>query len=137
MVGNSGFVLICTETIAASALAGTIGVVSMKTDPTATAASELFVPVTENWKITDCYILATAGAGTSSPMVTFDKNRGRSMGTTPPLGAMLISNNTRPRFLPNPIGFEAGSILKMFTNTTVDNDATADSIAFYCAVSIQ
>ena len=137
MVSNSGFVLECTATIAASDAAGTIDVVSMQTDPTVNAVTELFVPVTENWVFTDAYILATADAGTSSPSVRFDKNRGRSMGTTPPLSALYVANNTRPRFLPSSIGFEAGSIVRMFTATTIANDGTADAIKFFVAVSIQ
>jgi len=137
MVSNSGFVLECTATVAASDAAGTIDVVNMQTDPTVNSVTELFVPVTENWVFTDAYILATADAGTSSPSVRFDKNRGRSMGTTPPLSALYVANNTRPRFLPSSIGFEAGSIVRMFTATTIANDATADAIKFFVAVSIQ
>ena len=137
MVSNSGFVLECTATVAASDAAGTIDVVNMQTDPTVNSVTELFVPVTENWVFTDAYILATADAGTSSPSVRFDKNRGRSMGTTPPLSALYVANNTRPRFLPSSIGFEAGSIVRMFTATTIANDGTADAIKFFVAVSIQ
>ena len=137
MVSNSGFVLECTATVAASDAAGTIDVVNMQTDSTVAAVTELFVPVTENWVFTDAYILAAADAGTSSPSIRFDKNRGRSMGTTPPLSALLVSNNTRPRFLPSSIGFEAGSIVRMFSNTSIANDATADAIKFFVAVSIQ
>ena len=137
MVSNTGFVLECTASVGASDPAGTIDTVSMTTDPTVSGVTELFVPTTENWVFTDGYILASADAGTSSPIVDFDKNRGRSMGKTPPLSALLVTNNTRPRFLPNPIGFEAGSIVRMFTNSTIANDATADSIKFYVAVSIQ
>ena len=137
MVSNTGFVLECTATVGANDPAGTIDTVSMTTDPTVSGVTELFVPTTENWVFTDGYILASADAGTSSPIVDFDKNRGRSMGKTPPLSALLVTNNTRPRFLPNPIGFEAGSIVRMFTNSTIANDATADSIKFYVAVSIQ
>ena len=137
MVSNSGFVLECTASIAAADPAGTIDVVNMQTDSTVSPVTELFVPVTENWVFTDCYILAAADAGTSSPSIRFDKNRGRSMGTTPPLSALLVSNNTRPRFLPSSIGFEAGSIVRMFTATTIANDGTADAIKFFVAVSIQ
>ena len=137
MVSNSGFVLECTATVAASDAAGTIDVVNMQTDSTVAAVTELFVPVTENWVFTDAYILAAADAGTSSPSISFDKNRGRSMGTTPPLSALLVSNNTRPRFLPSSIGFEAGSIVRMFSNTSIANDATVDAIKFFVAVSIQ
>ena len=137
MVSNTGFILICSATIAATAAIGTIGVIKMKTDPTVSVVTELFVPVTENWVLTDCYILATAGGGTSSPVITFDKNRGRSMGSTPPLTALLVTNNTRPRFLPQPVGFEAGSILRMYSNTTILNDSTADTLAFFVAVSVQ
>lgn len=137
MVSNSGFVLECTATILAADAAGTIDVVSMQTDPTVNAVTELFVPVTENWVFTDAYILAAADAGTGDPQVRFDKNRGRSMGSTPPLSALLVSNNTRPRFLPSSIGFEAGSIVRMFTSSTILNDATNDTIKFFVAVSIQ
>ena len=137
MVSNTGFVLECSATVGASDVAGTMDVVTMKTDPTVSGVTELFVPTTENWVLTDAYILASADAGTSSPVVVFDKNRGRSMGTTPPLSALLVSNNTRPRFLPQAVGFEAGAIVRMFTHTTIDNNATADSIKFYVAVSIQ
>lgn len=137
MVSNTGFVLECTATVGANDPAGTIDTVSMTTDPTVSGVTELFVPTTENWVFTDGYILASADAGTSSPIVDFDKNRGRSMGKTPPLSALLVTNNTRPRFLPNAIGFEAGSIVRMFTNSTIANNATADSIKFYVAVSIQ
>lgn len=136
MVSNTGFILECTATVAASDAVGTIDVVSMKTDPTVSAVTELQTPLTENWVFTDAYILASADAGTSSPVVSFDKNRGRSMGSTPPLSALLVTNNTRPRFLPQPIGFEGGSIIRMFTNTTIANDTAADSIKFYVAVSI-
>lgn len=136
MVNNTGFILECTATVGASESAGTIDVVSMKTDPTVSSVTEMQVPLTENWVFTDCYILASADAGTSSPIVNFDKNRGRSMGSTPPLSAMLVTNNTRPRFLPSPIGFEGGSIIRMFTNSTIVNDGTADSIKFFVAVSI-
>ena len=137
MVSNTGFVLECSATVAASDPAGTMDVVTMKTDPTVSGVTELFVPVTENWVLTDSYILDSADGGTSAPVVVFDKNRGRSMGTTPPLSALLVSNNTRPRFLPQSVGFEAGSIVRMFTHTTIANDGTADSIKFYVAVSIQ
>ncbi len=137
MVQNTGFVLECTATVIASAVVGSQNVVTMKTDPTVSGVTELFVPQTESWIFTDAYILATADAGTSTPVVRFDKNRGRSMGQTPPISALLVTNNTRPRFLPSPIGFEAGSIVRMFTSTVIANDATADSIKFYVAVSIQ
>ena len=133
---TNGLVLECTATVGASDVAGTIDVVSLKTDPTVSAVTELQVPLTENWIATDMYILASADAGTSNPIVTMDKNRGRKLVQTPPLGSMLITNNTRPRFSPQPIGFEAGSIIRMFTLTTIDNDATADSIKFFVAFTI-
>jgi len=59
------------------------------------------------------------------------------MGTSAALIALLVTNNTRPRFLPEPIGFEAGTVMQMTTVMTVANDATADTFSFFVAVSIQ
>ena len=113
-------------------------IIEIQVDPNQTAATEIFVPTTENWVVTDMYILAagggTAATGTSDPMIEFIKNRGISLGITPPISAMLISNNTRPRFLPSPIGYEAGDILTIQAITTTTNSATADDMYFYVAV---
>ena len=136
MVAGTGLTLECTSAPAISAAVGTIDTVTIKTDPTVSGVTELQVPLTEAWVLTDCYVLAAAGYGTTQPMVNFDKNRGRSMGTTPSLAAMLVTSNTRPRFAPSPIGFEGGSIMRMFTITTVVNTTPVDSITFYVAVSI-
>ena len=136
MVAGTGLTLECTSAPASLAAVGTIDTVTIKTDPTVSGVTELQVPLTEAWVLTDCYVLATAGYGVTQPMVNFDKNRGRSMGTTPSLAAMLVPSNTRPRFSPSPIGFEGGSIMRMFTITTVVNTTPVDSITFYVAVSI-
>ena len=133
---SSGLVLECTATVGASDAVGTIDVISMKTDPTVSSVTELQVPLTENWIATDLYILASADSGTSNPVVTMDKNRGRTLVQTPPLSSMLITNNTRPRFSPQPVGFEGGSIVRMFAHTTIANDTSADSIKFFVAISI-
>lgn len=133
---SNGLTLECTATIAASASAGTIKAVSIKTDPTVSSVTELQVPLSETWIFTDVYILAAADSGTSSPVITFDKNRGNTLVTTPPLSSMLITNNTRPRFSPKPVGYNGGDIVRMFAYTTIDNDASADSIKFYVACSI-
>ena len=45
---SSGLVLECTATVGASDVAGTIDVVSLKTDPTVSSVTELQVPLTEN-----------------------------------------------------------------------------------------
>ena len=57
------------------------------------------------------------------------------MGTTPPLTTMLVTNNTRPRFLPQPIGYEGGSILRIFTINTALT-AVAQLVTAYAAVAI-
>ena len=137
MVRNTGITLECTRTVPAASAVGTILPVTIKTSPTQTGDTEIFVPQTENWIFTDCYVLTAADYGTSQPMVNFIKNRAISMGTSTSLGALLVTSNTRPRFLPQPIGFEAGSIVTMETITTIANDTSADSIKFYVAVSIQ
>ena len=137
MVRNTGRTLICNVQVLASLATPQTVQATIQIDPNMTAQSEIFVPTTENWVITDCYILAALGAtGTTNPMIEFIKDRGVSMGITTPLSALLISNNTRPRFLPTPIGYEAGSILTIQGITTVDNNVTADDINFYVAVDI-
>jgi hypothetical protein len=137
MVRNTGRTLTCAVPVAASLIAPQTVQATIQIDPNMTAQSEIFVPTTENWVITDCYILAALGAtGTTNPMIEFIKDRGISMGITTPLSALLISNNTRPRFLPTPIGYEAGSILTIQAITTTTNSATADAITFYVAVDI-
>ena len=136
---NSGLVLNCTAIYAANAPAATVLSVTMQTSPTVTGVTELQVPLTENWIATDVYILAAAGAGSGTvinPVITMDKNRGRTLVQTPPLSAMLITSNTRPRFSPQPIGFEGGSIIRMFGTSTVLNGAAASNIQFSVAISI-
>ena len=136
---NSGLVLNCTATYAAAAPVATVLSVTMQTSPTVTGVTELQVPLTENWIATDVYILAAAGAGSATviaPVITMDKNRGRTLVQTPPLNAMLITSNTRPRFSPQPIGFEGGSIIRMFATSTIVNGAAVSNIQFSVAISI-
>ena len=136
MVRNTGITLTCTVQIPAAAAAGTIRVVNMQTSPTQAVATEIFVPQTENWIFTDCYILVAADAGVSTPMINFVKNRAISMGTSASLLSLLVTNNTRPRFLPQPIGFEAGSIVSMEAVTTTVI-VGVENLRFFVPVSIQ
>ena len=136
---NSGLVLNCTATYAAAAPVATVLSVTMQTSPTVAGVTELQVPLTENWIATDVYILAAGGAGSATviaPVITMDKNRGRTLVQTPPLSAMLITSNTRPRFCPQPIGFEGGSIIRMFATSTVLNGGAISNIQFSVAISI-
>ena len=136
---NSGIVLTCSAAFAAAAPVATVISGTMQTSPTVTAVTELQVPLTENWIATDMYILAAAGAGTPTvinPVISLDKNRGRQLVQTPPLSSMLITNNTRPRFSPNPIGFEGGSIIRMFATSTVLNAGAISNVQFSVAISI-
>jgi len=82
--------------------------------------------------------LATAIAPTAAvnPVVSMDKNRGRQLVQTPPLSSMLITNNTRPRFSPQPIGFEGGSIIRMFATSTGLNAGAITTATFFVAISI-
>jgi|TARA_R110002051_G_scaffold2196_1_gene11311 hypothetical protein len=136
---NSGIVLTCSAVYAAAAPVATVISGTMQTSPTVAAVTELQVPLTENWIATDMYILAAAGAGTPTvinPVVSLDKNRGRQLVQTPPLSSMLITNNTRPRFSPNPIGFEGGSIIRTFATSTVLNGGAASTATYFIAISI-
>lgn len=136
---NSGIVLQCTAAFAANAPIATVISASMQTSPLVTAVTELQVPLTENWVMTDLYILAASGAGTPTavdPVITLDKNRGRQLVESPPLSAMLITSNTRPRFSPNPIGFEGGSIIRSFAISRVLNGGASSTVTYFIAVSI-
>tara|TARA_R110002012_G_scaffold39111_3_gene108469 strand:- start:639 stop:1064 length:426 start_codon:yes stop_codon:yes gene_type:complete len=136
---NSGIVLTCSAVYAAAAPVATVISGTMQTSPTVAAVTELQVPLTENWIATDMYILAAAGAGTPTvinPVISLDKNRGRQLVQTPPLSSMLITNNTRPRFSPNPIGFEGGSIIRTFATSTVLNGGAASTATYFIAISI-
>ena len=141
---NSGLVLNCTAAFAANAPVATVISCGMQTSPTVLAVTELQVPLTENWIATDVYVLAAPVLATPSfgfptavnPLVSFDKNRGRQLVQCPPLSAMLITNNTRPRFSPQPIGFEGGSIIRMFATSTVLNAGAISNVQFSVAISI-
>ena len=137
MVRNTGLTLECTFANASANIASpTTMNVTIKTTPNDGGSTEQFVPTTENWVLTDMYIISSADSGTSDPIIEFIKDRGVSMGSTVPLSTELVSNNTRPRFLPTPIGYESGSILTIQGITTTDNNGTADDINFYVAVDI-
>jgi len=136
---NSGIVLTCQAVYAANAPVATVISATMQTSPTVAAVTELQVPLTENWIATDMYILAAAGGGAPTvinPVISLDKNRGRQLVQSPPLSSMLITNNTRPRFSPQPIGFEGGSIIRSFATSTVVNGGAVSTATFYVAISI-
>lgn len=136
---NSGLVLDCNCVYAANAPIATVQAATMQTSPVVAAVNELQVPLTENWIATDVYILVAAGGGTPTvinPVISMDKNRGRQLVQTPPLSSMLITNNTRPRFSPQPIGFEGGSIIRMFGTSTVLNGGAISTANFFVAISI-
>ena len=135
MVINTGITLTITRLTAAAEAAGDINAANIQVDPSVGAVAEVNVPVTENWILTDCYLLNAAAATNTDPQINFDKNRGRSMGTSPPCTTMVVTNNTRPRFLPQPIGFEGGSILRVFTVNTAAT-AAAQTVTAYVAVAI-
>ncbi len=138
MVRNTGITLECSSTVTASSAIGSIFQCNIKTSPNSSATQkEIFVPQTENWVLTDMYVVSTSDYGSSQPVVEFIKNRGISMGTSTSLVALLVTSNTRPRFLPSPIGFEAGSILQMQTINTIAEGGSDATIKFFVAVSIQ
>ncbi len=137
MVRGSGRTLDCTFAVAGLTARATVVQAQIRIEPTQALQTEVFVPQTENWVFTDMYILVAADAGVSQPEISFIKNRTNTMGTTAPLGVFLVTSNTRPRFLPSPIGFEAGSIIGIQGTTTVVAGAGADAIQFFVAVDIQ
>jgi hypothetical protein len=137
MVRNTGLTLECTfSNPSASIAAPTTMNVTIKVTPNDGGSTEQFVPTTENWVLTDMYITAAADSTTGDPMVQFIKDRGITMGTSGVLSTSLVTNNTRPRFLPSPIGFEGGTILSMQCISTVDFVTAIETGKFYVAVDI-
>ena len=133
---TAGFTLICTDTIQGSDGIGTVGAVNMTRSPLFATQTELTVPSNQSWQIWDIYITAAAGAGTSEPVVKILKNLDAEMILTPNLGALLVSNNSRPKFSLMDIGFEPVSLMSMLIETTVANDTADDNIAFRVAIAV-
>ena len=136
MVRNTGITLICSFSNSASATQPSTMNVTIRTSPNDNGSTEQFVPITENWIISDMYIVNSSDQTTGNPMISFIKDRGITMGTSPVLSTELVTNNTRPRFLPTPIGFEAGTIISMQAISTVNYGTAVESGLFFVAVDI-
>ena len=136
MVSNRGITLECTFANTVSAATPTTMKATIKTSPNDAGSTEQFVPITENWIISDLYITAAGDATTGDPMIQFIKDRGVTMGTTGVLSTSLVTNNTRPRFLPAPIGYEAGTIITIQCISTVNYGTALETGKFYVAVDI-
>ena len=137
MVRSTGMTLTCQfSNPIANAPQPTTMNCTIATSPNVAGTNEVFIPTTENWIITDMYIVNSSDQTTGNPMIEFIKDRGISMGVTTPLGTELISNNTRPRFLPAPIGYEAGSILTMQAISTIAFGTALETATFFVAVDI-
>ena len=129
-------ILICTATVAASDPIGAIDQVTITDSPEITGVTRFLVPQGQTWIFEDLYISTAGGAGTSSPVIRIFKGGGRIMGTTPPLGDLLVSNNSRPPYSNRKFGFRGGEQISMQTIATIANDSDADSIAFRVRVKV-
>ena len=136
MSKTAGFTLICTDTIAASAVVGTVGAVNMTRSALFASQTEITIPNNQTWTIWDFYILVAAGSGTSDPMVNVQRNLDTQAVLTPNLSSLLVSNNSRPKFAAMNIGYRPTDILTMLLETTVANDTAQDAIAFRAAVMV-
>jgi len=131
-----GFTLICTAIVAANAGVGTVQVVNMQRSPLLSSQTELTIPNNQTWILWDIYITASAGAGTSDPMIDIQKNNDRQMVLTPNLSTLLVSNNSRPKFSQMNIGYAPIDILTMLLQTTEANDGVVDNISFRTAIRV-
>ena len=129
-------ILICTATIAASDGVGSIDNVNITDSPEQSTVTRFVIPEGQNWILEDMYISASAGAGTALPVIRFYKNGGRIMGTSPPLGDLLVSNASRPPYSNRKFMYRGKQTLSMQTISTVANDTDADSIAFRIRVKV-
>jgi len=133
---NSGMI-IGTATVAASAAAGTTQNANLQSTPVVAAAASLTVPQSQTWVLADVYIRAAADAGTSDPILNYYKDGSFNLGSTPPISSLLVTNNTRPRpFAGRTLAYEPVSQISVQLQTTIANDATADSINFLTTLAI-
>lgn len=130
-------ILICTASVAASDPIGTIDNVTITDSPDVTGVVRFLVPDGQVWIFEDLYISASAGAGTSDPVVRIFKDGGRIMGTTPPLSNLLVSNNSRPPYANRKFLYRPRQTIQMQTIATVANDLTVDAIVFFIRVRVQ
>lgn len=122
--------LTLTATVIANAVVNTQALMSIATSPEVSTVTTLTIPSGQTWIVTDLYILASASAGTSDPVLRFVKNQTNIVGQTTPLSALLVTNNSRPILTPK-LGFEGTSQMQVYFITTIVNDATADSLVAY------
>jgi len=130
-------ILICTATVVASALVGTINNVTVTDSPDVAGVIRFVVPDGQVWIFEDLYISVVAGAGVSDPVIRIFKDGGRILGTTPPLSNLLVSNNSRPPYANRKFLYRPRQTMQLQTITTVANDLTADAIAFFIRVRVQ
>ena len=131
-------ILICTATVAASSAVGDIDNVNITNSPELATTTRFRVPASQNWVFEDLYISVAGGAGVlSAPVVKIFKNGGRIMGTTPPLGDLLVSNSSRPPYSNRKFLYRAGDDISMQTiTTTTGTTCGAENIAFRIRVRV-
>lgn len=118
-------------TATASAAAGFVGYATLRTNPAIARVTNLLVPQTQTWLIDDLYITAAASAGLSDPIVKVIKNETNILADTPPLTALLVTNNSRPKTFAKILGFEGMSYMTNQIISTVANDTTAEVIRWF------
>jgi len=129
-------ILICTANVASSTAIGAVTNVDITDDPALATTTRFQIPQGENWLLEDIYISAAAGAGTSLPLVRIVKNGGKRMGTTPPLGDLLVSNSSRPPYSNAKFFYRAGDQISMELVNSVANDTADDNIAFRVRIRV-
>ena len=131
-------ILLCTATVAASAAAGEIDNVNITDSPELATTTRFLIPQGQTWIFEDLYISAAGGAGVlSAPVIKIFKNGGRIMGTTPPLGDLLVSNSSRPPYANKKLLYRGGQSLSMQTiATAAGTTCGTESIAFRIRVRV-
>ena len=131
-------ILICTATVAASSAVGDIDNVNITDSPELATTTRFLIPQGQNWLFEDLYISVAGGAGVlSAPLVKVFKNGGRIMGTTPPLGDLLVSNSSRPPYSNRKFLYRGGQSLSMQTiTTTTGTTCGTEAIAFRIRVRV-
>lgn len=106
---------------AANALAaGSIIQASLQWTPRITAATEIIIPTSELWLLTDLYVNNAAGAGTDiNPQVLFYKDNDRLLDSSHYLLSVLVSSNQRPNGLHGNLQYEGGSHMTATLLTSV------------------
>lgn len=106
---SAGGNITITALSAVSEPAGTIKVCNLQWNPRIPAATEVIIPISEYWLLTDLFIAKSTDDGSAEPVIEFKKDNDRLLDTSQQLNVVLVTSAQRPNGLHAGLGYEGGS----------------------------